>query len=411
MDKNFRKYYIDWWSIRKSTIYGLLAIIVAIGLVIGGGIWLSKNDWVISPPEDQSAPKDSAVITSFEGSVRIIRVSTRKTERVTKTTFVQAGDTIQTQEDGRAQIRMIDGSTLSIRPNSTVVIRDSTSILGGTSVRVKLDVGQIRVRTEGQSQSSNNIIEVKESENKILSQTDASFNINSETNKGEIRISRGGVESTVGGKTQTIKENEFVSINNDNVASKEKLLGAPVLSNPSPSKQILSAGRSGANVKFSWQKPPAHNSAKYQIQVAESPFFVKGKILSERGSLSNTSFFISSLPSGTYFWRVKSSIGSGQISDWSEPSKFSVIKRKNSERIEVSDWDVEKVGGRVFIIRGKTKSGVTVRIKGRETFAKSDGSFQLQIASSSSSVRVEIYDETGNKNRFTVSLRTGKVSR
>lgn len=43
---------------------------------------------------------------------------------------------------------MIDGSILSIRPNSTVVIRDSSSLLGGTSVRVKLDDGQIRVRTE-----------------------------------------------------------------------------------------------------------------------------------------------------------------------------------------------------------------------------------------------------------------------
>jgi len=410
MDKNFRKYDVDWWSIRKSTIYGVIAIVVSIGLLVGGGWWLWQNDWIISPPNDESAPKDSATIISFEGNVRIIRVSTRETERVTKSTFVQAGDTVQTQADGRAQIRMIDGSTVSVRPNSTVVIRDSTSILGGTSVRVKLDDGQIRVRTVGQNKSSNNVVEMKQSENRLLSQTEASFNIDPKTNNGEIRINRGGVESTVGGKTLSLKENEFVAIIKDKFASRERLLRAPVLKAPSPSQQIPASGGSGANVRFGWRKPPEQGNAKYQIQVAASPFFVAGKIVSERASLANSSFMLSSLAPGTYFWRVSASIESGQVSDWSEPSKFSIIKRQNSSRIVASDWDVEKVGGRVYIIRGKTRSGATVRILGRETFAKSDGAFRVQIASSSSSVTVEIYDETGNKNRYVVSLKTGKVT-
>jgi len=147
----------------------------------------------------------------------------------------------------------------------------------------------------------------------------------------------------------------------------------------------------------------------YHIQVAQSPFFVKGKIISERPSLSRSSFSINSLPSGTYFWRVRASVRSGQISDWSEPSKFSVIKQKNTDRIEASDWEIEKVGGGVYIVKGNTRSGATVRIRGRETFAKSDGSFRVQISSSLSTVTVEIYDETGNKNRYVISLASGKV--
>jgi len=254
MEKNFRKYYVDWWTVRKSTIYVIVAILVVVGLLVGGGFWLSANDWIISSPLEENVPKDAATIVSFEGNVRIIRAQTRETERVTKTTFVRAGDTVQTQGGGRAQIRMIDGSTLSVRPDSTVVIRDSTSILGGTSVRVKLDGGQIRVRTENQTESSNNVVEVKESENKLLSQTEASFNINSKTDRGEIRINRGGVESTVGGKTVTVKEKEFASIENGKLVSKETLLEAPVLSEPSPSKQIQS-GSNGGRVGFKWRKP------------------------------------------------------------------------------------------------------------------------------------------------------------
>ena len=67
--------------------------------------------------------------------VRIIRASTRETIVVTKETFVAAGDTVQTQADGKATVQMIDGSVYSVRPNSTVVIRDNSSIFGGKYAR------------------------------------------------------------------------------------------------------------------------------------------------------------------------------------------------------------------------------------------------------------------------------------
>src|SRR5436190_8724759 len=121
-DKKYGKFYVDWWNIRKSTIYGTIAIVL-ITAALGGGAWVaSRNNWFI-PTEDVSIPKDSAKIVSFEGEVRITRSATRETILVTKPqTYVAAGDTIQTLSDGRATIRMIDGSDLKIQPNSTIVI-------------------------------------------------------------------------------------------------------------------------------------------------------------------------------------------------------------------------------------------------------------------------------------------------
>ena len=410
MDQNFKKYYVDWWSIRRSTVYSIVAL-VALAVIFGGGVWwLWQNDWVISPPEVKEAPKDSASIVSFEGNVKIIRVSTRATERVTKATYVEAGDTVQTQADGRARIRMIDGSMLSVRPNSTVVISDSTSILGGTSVRVKLDDGQIKVKTENQSESSNNVVEVKESENKMLAQSEASFNINPKTKAGEIRINRGGVESNVGGEKVVIKENEYVAIDDKKVVSKEKLLGAPDLLRPSPSEQIFSRG-GGRTVSFDWREPDGFEASIYDLQLAQSPFFVAGKMTAEKASLKAARLVVSDLEPGTYFWRVRAAIKSGQTSEWSEPSKFSIVKRKGSERIEASDWKVESMGGSVYIVNGITQSGSTVRILNREMFARSDGSFRVQISTGSPSVVVTISDEKGNRSQYTVSLRTGKVIR
>lgn len=411
MNNKRSNFYVEWWSIQKSTVYGVLAIIITLALLGGGVWWLWQNDWVISPPDEEDAPKDSAQIISFEGNVRIIRVTNRETERVTKTTFVQAGDTVQTQADGRAQIRMIDGSTLSVRPNSTVVISDSTSILGGTSVRVKLNDGQINVKTNEQGDNTNNIVEVKESENRVLSQTEASFNIDRKTNRGGIRISRGGVESEVDGEKVILKENEYAAIDNSKISSKEKLLKPPSLSDPSPSKQILSGHDGKASITFGWQKPNDYDKPIYHLQISESPFFVSGKMTDERTSLSATSFTSRNLDAGTYFWRIRASVESGQLSEWSDPSKFTIIKRSDSARIDASEWAVEDVGGGIYIVRGKTKSGAIVRILGRETFAKSDGLFRLQISTSSSVATIEIYDEKGNKSRYVLSLKTAKLIR
>ncbi|MEZ5305963.1 MAG: FecR domain-containing protein [Pyrinomonadaceae bacterium] len=407
MEGKYRKFYVDWWRIKKSTIYGGVIFICLSAALAGGVYWLYKNDWVIQTP-DNKGPKDAARIVSFQGDVRIIRVTTRKTERVIRETFVLAGDTIQTQSDGRAQIRMIDGSTLSIRPNSTVVIRDSTSLLGNTTVRVKLNDGQIRVRTEDQPKSSNNVVEVKESENKIAAKTEASFNLDKDSNRGEIRISRGTVESSAEGVTTTIKENEYATLDKGRVSSKEELLDPPTPSNPSASKQV-EAGGSQSSIAFTWERPRKGSNFKYHLQVSRSPFFVDDKISVNENLIGGQSFPVKGLSPGTYFWRIRASADSGQMTEWSEPSRFTVVKSKQSVRITAKSWSVEKLGGTLYRVSGVTNPGATVKIAGRETFATSDGSFLLQISSSTSTVSVDIFDDEGNRGRFNLNLATGRT--
>ena len=360
MEKKFRRYYVDWWQIKRSTVFGGAAILLFLLLVGGGGWWLYKSDFFTAKTDVIEAPKDAAQIVSFEGDVRIVRASTRETVLVTKPTFVSAGDTIQTQADGKAQVKMIDGSTLSIRPNSTVVIRDNSSIFGGTNVRVTLDDGQINVKTQDQTEATENVVEVLESENKLFPQTDASFNINDQ-NGGEIRISRGGVESNVGGERTVIQENEFAAVNNGRITPKEKLLDAPKLVAPQNAEQISASN----DVSFRWQKPEANSAISFYLQVSRSPFFVADAMVIERGTLTNQIFTLANLQSGIYYWRLRASAASGQTSDWSEPWKFTIIKSSSNETLAASDWQIERVGGSVYLVSGRTQPGATVRIAGR----------------------------------------------
>ena len=409
-ENKYPKFYVDWWNIKKSTIYGGVSIILLLGLLGGGGWWLYRNDFFLAKTDTMEIPTDAARIISFEGDVRVTRSATRETILVTKTTYISAGDTVQTQSDGRAQIQMIDGSILTIRPNSTVVIRDSSTLFGGKNVRVALDDGYINVKTEDQPADTENVVEVRESENKLQSQTDASFGINPNNNGGEIRVSRGGVESNVGGEKTVIQDGEFAAVSNGKIASKENLLQPPKILAPTSQDSVKALSSGNADVSFSWQKPNAAVQS-YHLQISKSPFFVADTLVFERTSLTEESFTVANLQPGTYYWQIRAVAGSGQISDWSEKVRFTIVKGAANQGVAVNDWNVEKLGGKVYRIGGKTQSGAIVRAGGREVFATSDGSFLIQIASQTDETSVEVGDERGNRSSFVISLSSGKVLR
>lgn len=408
-NNKYQKFYVDWVNIRKSSIYGTVILILFFGILIGGGWYLYKSDWLNKVGENQEVPKDAAELITYEGDVRIIRAATRETIVVTRPTYVSAGDTIQTQNDGRAQIKMIDGSILYIRPNSTVVIRDSSSIFGGTDVRVTLDDGQINVRTEDQTENTQNIVELKESENKLLSQTDASFKTGAQG--GEIRISRGNVETNVGGEKTVLQGDEFAAINNGKIASKEKLLSPPKLLSPTSSDQIQASLRGTANASFRWQNTESVTISKYHLQVSSSAFFAADAIVVERDSLTGAGFSFNNFSPGIYYWRVRATAASGQTSEWSEPQKFTVIKNAANRAIDANEFKIEGMGGNIYRIYGMTQPGATVRSSGRDTFAAADGSFVLQISSSASEAKIDISDDKGNRGGFVISLKNGNVLR
>jgi hypothetical protein len=127
--------------------------------------------------------------------------------------------------------------------------------------------------------------------------------------------------------------------------------------------------------------------------------------------LTAPNFTYANIQPGTYYWRVRSIATSGQTSEWSEPSKFVVVRREGNVSLTASEWKVENVGGNVYLVSGKTIPGATVRILGRENFAQSDGTFKLQASTPSSEVTVDISDEHGNRSGYVISLSTAKVLR
>ncbi|HMF58286.1 MAG TPA: FecR domain-containing protein, partial [Pyrinomonadaceae bacterium] len=350
---------------------------------------------------------------SLEGDVRVIRSSTRESIAANSQTQLYPGDTVQTQADGRARITLADGSTLVVRPNSTVIVRDNTSGDDGhkTNVRVAVDRGQINVRTEDQAEGTRNVVETPKTQNQLAAQTGATFGVNPEEQTEEIRVGAGQIQTvTSNGEQTVIRAGDYVAVNpSGTLGPKQKLLDVPVPVSPRDVERIFVSANGAANVTLRWQRPAVGTPAQYRVEVATSPFFVaEGKVI-ERDQLVATEFNATDLRPGVYFWHVRARAGTGQMSDWSEPLKFMVAPQGTGDQVPVSNLSAQYLGGNVYLIRGQAPPGTTIRVSGRETLTDSREAFQLQIAAGEGvrEAMIEAHDTQGNRSQYKVALSRG----
>jgi FecR-like protein len=402
------RFAFDWWIIEKRFLYLLIAIFMLCGVAAGAALYVWKYGNPFKHVGEMNYPAGARFI-SFEGDVRVVRAATREVIPANTDTQLYPGDTVQTQANGRARIGLADGSTLLIKPNSTIVVRDNARADDGkrTNVHVRVDSGQLSVRTEQQADGTTNVVETPKTKNTVGEKTNASFGVNPEGTE-EIRVATGAIETTnQAGEKTSIKEGEYVSVNNSGrLSPAQRLLDVPQPAQPRDLEKVFVGGNGAASVALKWQRPQSGTPSYYRVEVATSPFFVKdGKVI-ERDQLVATEFGASDLRPGVYFWRVRATASSGQASDWSDPLKFIVTTRGTGSQVSLSGLTAELLGGSLYLVRGKAEPGTTIRISGRETITASDGSFQIQITASDGArdVTVEAQDSQGNSSQYKLSL-------
>jgi FecR protein len=407
MPNKTSRFAFDWWIIQKRFVYLMIALFITCGIAAGAALYV----WKYGNPLKHVAEVKSltgARFTSFEGDVRVVRAATRETIQASGDTELYPGDTVQTQASGRARISLADGSTLVVKPNSTIIVRDNARADDGkkSNVHVVVDSGQLYVKTEVQGEGTTNVVETPKTKNKLGEQTGASFGVNDEGTE-EIRVNAGAIETTNrAGEKTSIHANEYVSVNNQGTLSRpQKLLDVPMPSEPHDLQKVFVGDNGSAGIGLKWQRPQSGTAAYYRVEVATSPFFVAdGKVI-ERDQLVATEFGASDLRPGVYFWRVRATATSGQTSDWSEPRKFVVTQRGTGSQVAVSSLAAEFLGGNIYLVRGRAEPGTTIRVSGREALVPSDGAFQIQISvAGSRDVVVNAQDAQGNTSQYKLPL-------
>jgi hypothetical protein len=404
---------LDWWIVPKRLIY-IVITLIAVSLVAGGAgvyLWIHGNPF--KGAEAEAGSPTGARFITFEGGVRVVRADTREVVLARSDTRLFPGDIVQTQEDGRARISLADGSTLFVKPNSVITIAENTGTENGKSskVRVAVESGQINVRTEQQPEAATNIVATQLTESRLNSGTEASFDVRGDKSEA-IRVSTGKIEtSTRNGDVTTLQNGEYASVNPlGSIAQKERLLAAPSPLTPRNLERIPARKGDAVSVPLRWQRPAVGAPAHYRVEVATSPFFVPSGKLVERDQLEATELTVEALRQGNYFWRVLAVAPSGQASDWSEPQKFVVVPEGGTgDSVGLSNVTVDYVAGSIYVIRGRTEAGNTVRGAGKETLAARDGSFQLQVNAQGGprTIEVEVTDTQGNHNVARIPLTPG----
>ena len=401
---------IDWWIIQKRAIYTIALVLILCALGSATALYVWKYGNPLRSVAIRSDVPAGARFMSFEGDVRVVRSATREVIIANSDTQLYPGDTVQTQADGRARINMADGSTVVVRPNSTIIIRDNAGAEDGkrSNVHVVVDSGQMLVRTQQQDQDGKNVVETPKTQNQIGGQTQASFGVNPEGTE-EIRVNNGSVESVNrNGERASLQGGEYVSVNQSGTISKpQRLLDVPQPLQPRDLEKVTVDGSGAATVSLRWQKPLSGVPSYYRVEVATSPFFVAAGKVIERDQLVANQFNASDLRPAAYFWRIRATAPSGQTSDWSEPLKFIVTApESNSSVVPVSNLTAVYLGGNVYLIRGTTSPGTSVRVSDREAAAGGDGNFQLQISAppNTREVMIRAADTQGNSSQYRVPL-------
>jgi hypothetical protein len=408
------RFAFDWWIIQKRFVYLAILGFVLFVMGIGAAVYVKIYGNPFKSFAELKEPSGARFV-SFEGDVRVIRAATREIIAASSETELFPGDTVQTQANGRARIGLADGSTLLIKPNSTIIVRDNAKADDGkrTNVHVRVDSGQLSVRTEAAGDGTTNVVETPKTKNTVGEQTSASFGVNPEGTE-EIRVASGAIETTnAAGDKASIKGGEYVAVNNSGrLSPAQKLLDVPQPALPHDLEKVFVGGNGAASVALKWQRPQSGTPAYYRVEVATSPFFVAdGKVI-ERDQLVATEFGASDLRPGVYFWRIRATASSGQVSDWSDPLKFIVTTRGTGSQVAVQSLSAELLGGNLYLIKGRAEPGTTIRCAGRETAVASDGTFQIQVSAARATreIAVEAQDSQGNSSQYKVAL-SGRVAR
>lgn len=390
---------LDWYVISARTVRQLVAVLIALSLLMGVGygmyLYLKSSTSTTITPGTQSAR-----FIEISGQVRVKKANGTDFVTANEKMPLAAGDTIQTLSNSVARVQFIDGSSYTIKPDTTLIIKDHELMDDrSTRVQVKVRVGTINLATNEQGPGSSNVVQTDAAEARIGENSEASVGTGGDGQKTDIRVTRGDAQiQTQSGETFQARTNErFEFEQNGKLARRTSLLGMPVLKLPENQQTVRVENASV--IRFEWAT--VAQASSYAVEIATSSTFDRETIVKARDGLVTPLATFDRLPIGSYYWRVRADKKQEQGA-YSDPFKFTIAgKVSGTSALVISDTRKTPMGGGTYLVEGRCEAGARIKVGGKPARVEADGSFRaiVTLATGARSVLIEAEDQDGNVGR------------
>lgn len=399
-------YQVEWATISIRKIQAIVFILAGIGVFLVYWYVIKKGPVKVEGP---SGPvlESAARFMDYEGKVEVKGKDKFVWESASFKMDLHEGDRIKCGSDSSAKVRFDDGTEITVKSDSIVVIsKGSSADSKAEAPVVVIEIGEGNINTDRTSKTPTLVTEKINS--RVAPNSDADAVVDPTTGENSIQVNEGISEVTTKEGTKTIKELEKLNVDKNNAVTQVKLPYVPQLLSPTDTQLFEFLGDK-LSVELKWRD--VSNAAKYHIQVSETAMFAK--LSGENKALAKNSLTLQ-IPKAKkkqYFWRVRSIDKDGNASPWSKIFQFMCQSPTDVSRIPGSDPTPPKLEITYihpffpFVqVEGKTEADAVLTLNGQIIDVQDDGSFNSNYTLEKTGVNDLVFvaeDPSGNKSTVT----------
>jgi hypothetical protein len=373
-------------------------------------------------PENEGISGRFARVMELHGVVEVLEPGRADWKLVGLNEILRNGARVKTRKSSTATLKFDDGSSIHIKSNSLVMIRE---LVEDDMTKMKwsnIELGESEIEAlikEPNVQGSNFTITLPDkSEANIQEESNLSVKVNNK-NRSVVKVFMGRVDIHSGERQVALSTREAVVLD---PRGKNRNQPLEPISIPLPPRliypanvQLLTMNRFNQNpIYFRWTT--VDDAEAYQIELATDYYFYE---LVEDKKLEDNRAKLTKLPPGNYYWRV-SSLNQSSLS--SEPSPFNSFRIALTDDLQSKNKDLTPptiridritVLGHIVDVSGRTESNASLYVNEQKEEVFEDGSFRALIDFKQAGLQeiyLEVYDSAGNVTTKRKAVRIQETS-
>ncbi len=398
-DSRIRREYFDWYVISKKTLYTIGGILVLIIGLILFWIWWKYLKPVDPPPE---IVIEEIRLVQASGNVTVFPANGGSVVPGTSGMSLYEGDRIQTGSGSTASLQFVDGSTLRIKENSTVIVKRNSKELKSDKTQVENNVafGTVNMSNPVSTPAAGSVNNVTAPGVSVSFQSGTQGTINYDGQTTKVVSEKGSLNVvTDKGNAVVVSENRGSEFQEGAKVNDIAYLPSPKLRSPENSELRSFNQGTSPEIVFTWS--PVPGAVSYNFQLATSNSFVKSTIIAERNQRGTSTSNVFRPYDGNYYWRVQGVEGNGKEGIWSNEQRLQIVIRASSiidTPIYLPRPTYREVGRGIYEVNGETEPGVQLRINGKNVLVGPDGKYMTNVdLNGSQSVIFFAQDSKGRK--------------